>query len=164
MKSLLKTFLVTSLIFLFSVFGFSQTTITITLIVDTDTFERADWQSSCSFEAEWADTGDVITSNGDLEDFLVEASVDDTIIWEGVSSSSESVIVDITKIKYKRGARIFKNKTNYGKKLNGSKKEKVKTKVLYSTNDKPDYKYDLSFKIKHLGSFKIDPKMRIWPR
>ena len=164
MKSLVKTFLVTSLILLFSAFGFSQTTITITLIVDTDTFERDDWRASCHFEAEWADTGHVITNNGDLEDFLVEAFVDDTIIWEGESSSSEHVIVDITKIKYKKGTRIFKNKTNDGKKPNGSKKEKVKTKALYSTQDKPDYKYDLTFKIKHLGSFTIDPKMRIGPR
>ena len=85
MKSLVKTFLVTSLILLFSAFGFSQTTITITLIVDTDTFERDDWRASCHFEAEWADTGHVITNNGDLEDFLVEAFVDDTIIWEGES-------------------------------------------------------------------------------
>ncbi len=169
MKSFAKTFLTIFIIFLFSTFGFSQATITITLIVDTDNFDPDDLPASCRFEATWSDSDKIVKSTpGDLEGFLIDAFVEDTIIWEGESSDPENVIVDIRKIKYKKGARIFKNKANDGKKRNGSKKEKVKTKVLKSTKGKPDYKYDLSFKLKGAnranGNYKIDPKIRIGSR
>jgi len=165
MKSLAKTFLTASLVFLFSAFGFSQATITIKLIVDTANFDKDNLPSSCRFEATWSDSNKVVKSTpGDLEGFLIDAFAEDTIIWVGQSSSSDITIIDITKIKYKKGTRIFKNKTNYGKNHDGSRKETVKTKVVDSTKGKPDYKYDLSFKINKGNTHKIDPKIRIGSR
>ena len=165
MKSRIKTFSTIFLIFLFSTFGFSQAFITITLIVDTDKVNSGNLQETCHFEARWSDSNIVMKSTpGDLEGFLVDAFVGDNIIWEGKSSSSESVIVDIKKIKYKKGSRIFNNGSHTGAKPRGSKKEKVKAKVAFSTEGEADYKYDLDFKIKHVGKFTIDPKLRIGRR
>lgn len=165
MKSLKNQFFAVCLIFFFSAFSFSQATITIKLLVDTGNFDENDLSKSCSFEATWSNSDKVVRSNGNLEDFTIEAFEDDTIIWEGVSTSSNSTIIDITKIKYKKGSRIFKNKTNCGKKRDGSKNETVKIKILKNTKGKPDYKYKIAFKINHKGAtHKIDPKLKVNPR
>ena len=98
MKLLKNQFFAVCLIFFFSTFGFSQATITIKLLVNTGNFDPSDLNASCSFEATWSNSSKVVRSTGDLKDFTIEAFVDDTIIWEGVSTSSEITIVDIKKI------------------------------------------------------------------
>ena len=78
--------------------------------------------------------------------------------WEGVSSSSpDTDIVDITKIKYVKGTNIF------GKDLlPGNKPHKITGNVLTSTAAAGDYKYEISFTVtnngvKRNGIFRIDP-------
>jgi hypothetical protein len=165
MKSSLHQFLVICLIFLFSEFGFSQATITIKLIVDTANFDPDNLSGSCSFEATWSDSKKIVRSNGDLEKFTIDVFVDDTIVWEGQSSSSDIAIIDIKKIDRKNDSKIFKKKKHYGKKHGNSNKETIQGKLLYSTKGKPDFKYDILFKINRKGkTYKIDPKIKVGNR
>ena len=171
MKSLLKKKSANTPIVLFSAVGSSQPTVTIKLIVDTAKFDKKNWPASCHFKAIWSNSNTVKESTpGKLECFSIEANVGDIIIWEGESSSSQSAVVDITKIRraQKSGTKIFKNRSNYGAIYHGSKKESVEAEVLSETIGKADYKYDISFKIKNAaganGTYKIDPKMRIMRR
>jgi hypothetical protein len=130
--------------------------------VDTENFDENDLSKSCSFEATWSDSSKVVRSNGDLEDFTIEASEDDTIIWEGRSTSSNTAIIDIKKIDRENASKIFKNKKIYGKKRGNSKKETAEARVLYNTKGKPDYKYKIFFKINQRGkTHKIDPKIKV---
>ena len=162
MKSHLQHFLAIFFIFLCSVVGFSQATITIKLIVDTANFNPDDLSSSCSFEATWSDSGKVVRSNGDLENFTIDAFVDDTILWEGQSSSSDLAVIDIKKIDRENDSKIFKTKKHYGKIRGNSNKETVEDRVLYDTEDMPDYKYKIFFKINRRGAtHKIDPKIKV---
>lgn len=167
MKSLSKSFLVICLVVLFSTSGFSQDTITINLIVDTDNFDPDDMAASCSFEANWS-SGEVETSTGNLEDFLILATVEDTVIWEGQALNSD-VIVDIKQIKRDSGKDIFNSRRLVGSQQGNSNKETVKAKILFSTESAEnsqihdDYKYSISFKIDKGKTYKIDPKMRIVP-
>jgi len=161
MKSLKNQFFSICFILIFSTFSFSQATITIKLLVDTANFDASDSNAYCSFEATWSNSDKVVRSNGDLEDFTIEAFVDDTIIWEGVSTSSEITIVDIKKIDRDNNSKIFENKRHLGKKRGNSKKETAEAKVLYTTTGKPDYKYTISFKINKGKTHTIDPKVRI---
>ena len=172
MNSLEKNISTISPIVLFSALGSSQTIVTIKLIVDTENFEKKNWPAYCHLEASRSDSIKVEKSTkGKLECFSIDAFVGDIIIWEGESSNSENVIVDITKIKraQKSGTKIFKNRSNYGKKnTKSSKNESVNITVLYNTVGKADYKYNISFKINGAsnakGTYKIDPKMKIMPR
>jgi hypothetical protein len=142
--------------------GFSQATITIKLIVNTANFHPDNLSASCSFEATWSDSGKVVRSDGDLENFTIDAFVDDTILWEGQSSSSDIAIIDIKKIDRENYSKIFKDKKNYGKREGDSRKETVKSKILYDTKDQPDYKYKIFFKINGRGkTHKIDPKIKV---
>jgi hypothetical protein len=162
MKLFLHQFLSICFITLFSAIGFSQATITIKLIVDTANFDPDNLSASCSFEATWSDSGKVVRSDGDLENFTIDAFVEDTIVWEGESSSSDIAIIDIKKIDRDNDSKIFKDKKNYGKKEGDSRKEIVKSKILYDTQDKSDYKYTLFFKINNRGkTHKIDPKIKV---
>jgi hypothetical protein len=162
MKSRIKTFSTIFLIFLFSTFGFSQATITIKLFVDTANFDPGNLPASCSFEATWSDSGKVVRSDGDLKNFTIDVFVDDTIVWEGQSSSSNIAIVDIKKIDRDNDSKIFKSKKHYGKKRGNSKNETAEDKVLFTTKGKPDYKYKIFFKINHRGKTHIiDPKIKV---
>jgi hypothetical protein len=167
MKSFVKSFSAIFLIFLFSTIGFSQDTITIKLIVDTDNFDPDDMSASCSFEAVLP-SGEVQRSTGNLEDFKIVATVEDTIIWEGQALDS-LIIVDIKKIRRDSGKEIFNSRRLYGSQQGNSNKETVKSKVLYSTQSAEnaeihdEYKYSISFKINKGKTYKIDPKVRIVP-
>ena len=162
MKSRIYQFLAVCSIFLCSTVGFSQTTITIKLIVDTANFNPNDLSSSCRFEATWSDSGKVVSSNGDLENFTIDAFVDDIIIWEGQSSSSDIAVVDIKKIDRDNDSKIFKTKKHYGKIQGNSNKETVEDQVLYNTEGMPNYKYTIFFKINRRGTtHRIDPKIKV---
>jgi len=168
MKSSVKKISAVSLIFLFSALGFSQDTITITLIVDTGNFDPDNWLKSCRLEYTPPGTEKVVESDSDaLECFLVQADVDDLIIWEGRSSEPNSGTVDIKKIKRakRKGTEIFKNRSLCYKRRSGFKKGTLQATVLEDTKDKNDYKYNLSFKINDTSrTYIIDPKMRIMRR
>lgn len=154
----LKILITTFLLLLFS-YSFSQETITITLIVDTNTFNSSDPNNSCSFKAIYSKSGKVIKSDKDIENFTIDAKVDDTIIWEGTALNSKDII-DIKRIKRENNSKVFKKRRNYGKRIGNSNREIVESKILYSTKDKEDYKYVLSFKYKG-RTYKIDPKIKV---
>ncbi len=128
--------------------------IVVTLNVDTGQIDKKNASASCDFgQAEGI-------SN---EDYTIVVNVGDVITWVGVSSSSpETDVVDITKIKYVRGKNIF------GKDLDTADKgkhQKVSAQVLASTAIEGDYKYDISFTVtnngvKRNGTFHIDPKIQ----
>ncbi len=167
MKSLVKYFSVISLLFLFSALGFSQDTVTITLIVDTANFDKDNWLASTSMVATRSDPNSVQRSIGDLREFTVKAFVGDTIIFDAKSKSSDKVIVDIKRIKRtkRKGTIIFENRRYCGENRDGSKNKTVKVEVLKDTEDKEDYEYNICFKINSKGkTYKIDPKLRIMPR
>lgn len=165
MRSLVRSILILFVISLSSTAVFSQATITIKLLVDTENFNPRDLVESCRFEATWSNSRKVVRSNGDLEGFVIDAVVGDVIVWEGASSSGSSDVIDIKRVDRGRGSKIFKNDKHSGKKVGNSKKETIQDKVLYDTKGKDDYKYDISFKINGKGrNYKIDPKIRITPR
>jgi hypothetical protein len=155
----MKSFSAIFLIFLFSTIGFSQETITIKLIVDTANFDPNNLPASCSFEARW-ESGHVEMSTGNLEDFKVEATVEDTIIWEGQALDSVK-IVDIKKIRRDGGKEIFDKRSHTGSRQGNSNRETVKSKVLYSTENGEDYKYKIKFSIDNGAWHKIDPKVKV---
>lgn len=142
--------------------SFAQETITVKLLVDTANFDPSDLNASCSFEATWSNSGKVVRSSGDLKEFTIDVRVDDTVVWEGESTSSSIAVIDIKKVDRENNSRIFKNKKHYGKVRGNSNKETVEDQVLYSTEGLPDYKYKIFFKINHRGTtYKIDPKIKV---
>ncbi len=162
-RSLIKKsglILTLSSLLLFSFSGLTQQeqeapkNVVVTLHVDTGTIDKKNASASCNFGQEEG------ISN---EEYTIVVNVGDVITWEGVSSSSpETDVVDITKIKYVKGKNIF------GKDLDtkdtGNKK-RVSAKVLSSTAVGGDYKYDISFTVtnngaKRNGIFHIDPKIQ----
>ena len=94
-------------------------------------------------------------------DYTVIVKPGDSITWQGISTWSKDDIVNITKIKYKKGTHIFKKDSLIG---NGRVKEKVKGKVLDSIKEGSEYKYKIFFTVIHNGNsrngtFSIDPKL-----
>ena len=97
------------------------------------------------------------------EDYTVIVNPGDSITWKGFSTWSTDDIVNITKIKYKKGSHIFKKDDLTG---NGRVKEKVKGKVLDSVKEGSEYEYKIFFTVIHNGkkrngTFSIDPKIQI---
>lgn len=128
--------------------------VVVTLRVDTKEINKDNLSTTCDFGQEEG------ISN---EEFTITVNVGDVITWEGVSSTSpDTDVVDITKIKYVKGKNIF------GKDLDTTdkgKNQKVSGKVLSSTAVGGDYKYDISFSVttngvKRNGTFHIDPKIQ----
>jgi hypothetical protein len=129
-----------------------QETVVITLHVDTGAIDNKNLATTCTF----GQADDI--SN---EDYTVVVNVGDNIVWEGVSSTSESDVVDITKIKYVRGKNIFAKDLDPD---GTGPRQKVRAKVL-SRTDGGEYKYDISFTVtsngkKRNGTFHIDPKIQ----
>lgn len=129
-------------------------TVIVTLNVDTGEITKDNTSTTCNFGQE----EDI--SN---EEFTISVNVGDSVTWMGVSSSSpETDVVDITKIKYVKGKNIF------GKDLetkDTGKQKKISAKVLSSTAVEGTYKYDISFTVtnngvKRNGTFHIDPRIQ----
>jgi len=136
--------LIAILLLSFSIKSYGQAqTHTVTLHVNTAEINQRNMSTTCNFgQAEGI-------SN---EDFTIEVNVGDTIIWQGVSSSSDTDVVDITKIKYERGTNVFN-----GEEYDGT--STIVGKVLRETGGQ-DYKYILSFKINgKRATYSIDPKV-----
>lgn len=97
------------------------------------------------------------------ENFLTEANVGETIIWQGVSSSAPTTdVVNIIKIKHHGGNNVFKHHELKGK----GNPEKVSGAVKKHTNGDSET-YTLSFNVFNgqikRGTYKIDPKLAINP-
>jgi len=130
MKTIKYQILTLSLILFALKIGYTQETVTLTLIVNTSNFNADNLNASCTFEAQWSNSGQVIRSNGNLEYFTIEVKVGDIIVWEGISSTSENDVIDIKRIAQANNTRIFNNERNDGQMRGNSNKETVVDKVL----------------------------------
>ncbi len=94
-----------ALVFIFS-FGMAvgQETHKITLHVDTGALHNSQNADADSYFTTGPETE--VLENSSAENFTILVDVGDNIVWNGVSTSG-SEAVNIKKIKYKRGARIF---------------------------------------------------------
>lgn len=101
------------------------------------------------------------------EDYTVDANIGDTIIWRGVSTSSDEDIVNITSINHEGGKNIFDKNVLQG---NEEDPEEVIGVVKYNSIDtrtnKKKYKYKIKFTVinngeKRNGTFHIDPKIQV---
>ena len=149
-------------VFFFCLASFAQDTITVKLFVNLKTLERGNINSSCRFEATHSNYDSVIKSNGSLEDFLIVATKNDVVLWEGASATDCCEVIDIKKIKREDGTRIFESKSKKGSKLGATRNKIVAPKIMNITDAGEDYKYQLKFKVnRKWRAYKIDPKIRV---
>ena len=133
----------------------------ITLVVKKAEITRSNPSIACYFEVS-ENTKLLPNPSGSSKEFGFEAIVNDSIIWEGRTTDGE--FVKIKKIKYNKKVnnktKIFSSDYLRGKEYNG--REKVKGKVMKSTENLPDFIYDITFKVNGKGrAFTIDPKIKI---
>jgi hypothetical protein len=143
--------------------SYAQTTTkhTITLVVKKADIARSNPSAACYFEVSEG-TKLLPNPSGSSKEFGFEAAVNDSIIWEGKTTKGE--FVKIKKIKYNKKVnnktKIFNSDAIRGKYYNG--REKVKGKVMKSTENLPDFIYDITFKVNGKGrSYTIDPRIKI---
>ena len=142
------------LVFLLLPITFFGQTHTITLNVDTAnlTKDNVTSESITSFSAE--DTQIDVASPPEAFEITVENG--STIIWEGVSSSSDEDTIEIFMIKWEKGPRIFSSDD-----IPGNENGKAQAVVNGQTPDEP-YKYKILFKVNGTGTmYKIDPKIKV---
>lgn len=137
------------LVCLYAFSGRAQQTHTITLYVDTEKVSIRNIEATCNFRQ-----GPDISN----ENFTVYVKKGDTLIWKGVSTSSEDDKVDIKSIVYKSGTNFFDSTVL--KDIGG-----VVTGVIVKGETDEYEKYDLYFKVYRNGrwlstDFPIDPKLR----
>ena len=132
----------------------AQTEHVITLNVNTSDIQNPNLNDYCNFGQEEG------ISN---EDYTIVASVGDTIIWRGVSSSSDNDEVLIVSINHQgnQGGRDI-----FGRNRLQGEDGEVRAVIQASTEDEEDYKYMLSFRVLNNGErrggvFNIDPKIRV---
>ncbi|MDX5585498.1 MAG: hypothetical protein QNK20_11350 [Aureibaculum sp.] len=131
--------------------SYAQETHTITLNVNTSTVDKHNTDETCNFGQE---------SGVSNKDFTIEVSVGDTIIWEGVSTSSDEVLVNITAINHEGGINVFNKNKLHG---DGQYPERVIGTVIQGVPGDED-KYKISFKMSNRdGTFHIDPILKIKP-
>jgi hypothetical protein len=143
---------------------FAQQTHYVTIHVDTGQITNQNGLEVCYFTSESPDM-EVITSEGNIEDFNISVNAGDTIIWRGVSSSNaEADVVNVKSINYHGGDNVFD--TNV---LNGNTQtpEEVVGVVKTGTNSQVE-KYTIKFTVfnsgnRRGGTFQIDPKITVKP-
>ena len=152
MKTTNRLFILMAIVLLLlSSNSYAQETHTITLNVNTSTVDQYNTDETCNFGQE---------SGVSNKDFIIEVSVGDTIIWEGVSTSSDEVLVNITAINHEGGINIFNKIKLRG---DGQYPEIVIGTVIQGAPGDED-KYKISFKMSNRnGTFHIDPVIRIKP-
>jgi len=149
MKTINRLFILIAIVLLsFSINTYGQAqTHTVTLYVNTSAINNQNISTTCNFGQEEG------VSN---EEYSIEVNVGDTIIWEGVSTSSDTDVIAIRKIKYERGTNVFD-----GDEIEGT--STVVGTVLRPTGEQ-DYKYKISFKVNDTGAtYYIDPKVKVKP-
>lgn len=151
MKTAIRLLILFVFVSVFNTFG--QTTHYITLYVNTSAIDDGNTSTTCNFGQE-----DGISN----EDYTIEAAPGDIIIWNGVSSSSPNTdIVNIMKIKYESGTDVFNKKELEG---NGQSGETVIGTVQSGKKDDV-LKYKIEFTVYNnnskRGKYKIDPVIKI---
>jgi len=107
--------------------------------------ENKDPYRVCKFEGQ---------TETDTREFTVTGNVGDTFVWKGEAYSGSDEL-DITKIKYEKGTKIFDEES-----IDGTKT--VKAVAKFNTKGKDPYTYKISFKINGKGkTYHIDPKVKI---
>ncbi|MEN8125723.1 MAG: hypothetical protein ABFR32_11405 [Bacteroidota bacterium] len=140
----------------------------ITLEVNTAEINQGNIEECCHFEGQ--------IKGSPNKEFTTQAEVGDMIIWNGVSTTSENDLVNITFINWEDGKEIFGKRQLKG---NDDEPELVVGKVLHNTleNDVDqneneihnNFKYKISFTVKKYGeenidgfdTYKIDPKIQV---
>ncbi len=119
---------------------------TVTLKCHIDSLkQKKDPYKVCKFEGQ---------TETDTRQFTVTGKVGDSFIWKGEAYSGSDEL-NITKIKYEKGTRIFANDSIEGTKT-------VKAVAKFNTKGKAPYTYKISFKINGRGkTYHIDPKVKI---
>lgn len=126
----------------------------IILEVNTADIENPNVNDFCSFGQ-----GPEISN----EDYTIEANVGDTVIWQGVSTSSPNDSVEIRTINH-QGSRGGRNIFGSNR-LTGENGE-VRGLILNTTEEGADYKYKIQFRVynngtRRRGTFNIDPKIKV---
>lgn len=150
-----KTLLILIAILLFSLSrtSYGQTIHVITLHVDTDILNAGgDTSKAFSFSA-GPDTEVENIDNPEL--FTIFVNEEDTVIWEGTSTSGAAVHIE--SIIYSEGTEIFGKQKHNGKIKNGKKKVEAKVK---KNKKNAEYKYLIEFSIGRFP-FKIDPVIKV---
>lgn len=134
---------------------FSQVIHTIVLNVDTSTLNEGDTENAFSFS---------VTSNTEFENiddpknFTIFVDEDDTVVWEGTSTSGALVNIEtIAHVATQDSKNIFRKAKKDGRTENGRKK--VKQKVLKQKKGQ-QFTYDIAFSI-GASTFNIDPKIKV---
>lgn len=130
----------------------AQETIYVTLNVDTAQVKTQDTQNYCSFKGQ--------SDSVKTLDFTIDAKVGDTIIWNGVSSTSDNELVKIIAVNLDGGTNVFSDDKMRGE--NGV----VTGKIRKNTSGKEAYKYTVSFKVLNggklkPGTFQISSKIKV---
>lgn len=132
----------------------AQTEHVITLYVNTSDIQNPNLNDYCNFGQ---DEG---ISN---EDYTIEVSVGDTIVWVGQSNSNDTDQVLIESINHQgdQGGRDV-----FGQNVLRGENGEVRGTIQFSTEGQADYKYMLSFRVLNNGEprggvFNIDPKIRV---
>ncbi len=138
----------TLLICAFSIKSYSQQVEhPITLICDTDKLKNMKPKNAykaCYFQGQ---------TESDSRKFTVTGNLNDTFVWNGKASSGTDEL-NITKIKYEKGTKIFKNDSIEGTNT-------VRAVAKKSTKNKDPYTYIIYFKVNNKKKYHIDPKVRI---
>jgi hypothetical protein len=147
---------ITALLLSFNSAIYGQTVHTVKLYVNTAEIQHPNVNNYCNFGQ---------TDGSSNEEYTIEVEVGDIIIWEGISTSSVTDVVNMNFINFQGGTNIFGQNILKG---NGEVPELIVGKALYTTigKDKEDYKYQLFFTVlnngeKRNGIFQIDPKIRV---
>lgn len=136
--------------FFFSVVVTAQTTHTIILTCDTSDITTENVNEVCSFGQ---DSG---ISN---EDFTVDASIGDVILWRGIAKNDNlSSTIEIKEVNYHDGKNVFGDETL---KSRGG----LLSAEVIEGDPGDEVKYDLTFRVyvdgRRLNTFTIDPKIRV---
>ena len=140
-----------AIVFLIFSTTFYGQTHTITLNVDTANLNANNASSSSISYFEAPNSN--VEVDSPPEDFTIIVEEGATIIWEGVSTSSDDT-VDIFMIKRERGPRIFASDEIPG---NGTVQA-----VVNAQTPNEAFKYKILFKVNGTGRmYKIDPKIKV---
>lgn len=156
MKVTIRAMILASAISLFTIIAaHGQVRHVLTLNVNTDNITHQNTNQECFFMVQ-SPGMEPIRSGDDIENFTIEVSVGDTLIWNGVSSISSEIAVDIKKIKHDKGTNVFdKDELDGNQSVVGTAKRETLGK---------NYKYTISFNVSNNpGLFRIDPIIVVKP-
>ncbi len=125
--------------------GFSQTTHTIILNVNTAEIKKSNVEETCDFGQ---------PDNVSNEDFSIEVRLGDEVKWEINAVDENPRELELINMKYERGRNLFRKE-----KIN-RQGDVIRGTVVAGAVGQSE-KYSIKFKVKGKGSFVIDPKIVI---